>query len=403
MNLRPCFTRGCYNIPDEQGETVQGLETPLRNCNKLDVNNWLDNLPGNPSDSENIEIRFKNTRKGFYKNINKLNLKKGDIVAVEASPGHDIGVVSLTGILVKEQMKHARVREDEELKKVYRKAKAADIEKWLEAIGLEETTMLKSRKIASSLNLDMKIGDVEYQGDRTKAIFYYYAEDRVDFRELIKILAEEFKIRVEMKQIGARQEAARIGGIGTCGRELCCTNWITDFVSVTTNSARYQEVALNPQKLAGQCGKLKCCLNYELKTYLDAREDFPNTDQVLETVKGSLFHQKTDVFRRLMWYAYKKESASEFVLLTVDKVKEIIAQNRSGQKSEEIKETVIAAKEQDTLDYENVVGQESLTRFEDKEKKNRQQSRHRHNPRHPGQSPNQNRNPKHDRRDDKKR
>ena len=232
-------------------------------CSKLDTFDWLDNIPDPIQKIDVVEVRFKNTRKEFFVNVNGLRLKKGDIVAVEASPGHDIGVVSLIGEIVKIQLRKHHISPDkQEFKKIYRKAKSADLEKWYEATSLEVSTMLETRKVAADLKLEMKIGDVEYQGDRTKAIFYYIADERVDFRELIKILAEKFKIRIEMRQIGARQEAGRIGGIGSCGRELCCSTWMTNFVSVTTNSARYQEISLNPQKLAGQCGKLKCCLNY---------------------------------------------------------------------------------------------------------------------------------------------
>jgi cell fate regulator YaaT (PSP1 superfamily) len=382
MNIKPCYTRGCYNIPDEASEESLKLDVPACGCNKLDVFNWIGDMPDTAITPDVVEVRFKNTRKAFFKNSSKLRLRKGDIVAVEASPGHDIGIVSLVGNLVKEQMKHADYREEEEIKKVYRKAKTADIEKWLDAVDHEGPAMIKARKIASSLKLDMKIGDVEYQGDKTKAIFYYYAEDRVDFRELIKHFAEEFKVRIEMKQIGARQEAGRIGGIGTCGRELCCSTWITNFVSVTTNSARYQEVALNPQKLAGQCGKLKCCLNYELKTYLDAQEGFPDITIPLETKEGTIYHQKTDIFRKLMWYSYQRDSSSEFLLFSVERVKEIQALNKKGQKIDHTTETVEVVKEKvEVLDFKNVVGQESITRFEDKERiKKKKRKKHRNKP-----------------------
>ena len=264
----------------------------------------------------------------------------------------------------------------ETYRKLYRKAKQTDLDKWYESITLEEVTMLKSRKISDSLNLNMKIGDVEYQGDRSKAIFYYIADERVDFRELIKVLAEEFRVRIEMKQIGARQEAGRIGGIGPCGRELCCSTWINNFVSVSTNAARYQDLSLNPQKLAGQCGKLKCCLNYELDAYLDAQKDFPDTNIVLETTEGPAYHQKTDVFRRIMWYALSKSEQANFLALSIEKVYETIESNRKGIRvkldSEEIKpQGAVPVTEE--LDYANVVGQDSLTRFDDKKKKDRQQ------------------------------
>ncbi len=302
-------------------------------CGKLEVWDWLQDMPQTQGTSDIVEVQFKNTRKAYFKNSSQGRLNKGDIVAVEASPGHDIGIVTLTGELVLLQMKKNNLSPDSyEFKKVYRKAKPADIEKWEEAKKLEKETMLESRKIAAELGLDMKIGDVEYQGDSTKAIFYYIADERVDFRELIKILADRFKLRIEMRQIGARQEAGRIGGIGPCGRELCCSTWLTNFVSVTTNAARYQEVSLNPQKLAGQCGKLKCCLNYELDAYIDAQQDFPSTSVQLETEDAVYTHVKTDVFKRLMWYVPVKEQVTNPIMLSVDKVKEIIEQNNKGIK-----------------------------------------------------------------------
>ena len=264
-----------------------------------------------------------------------MRIRKGDYVAVEASPGHDIGVVSLTGELVLRQMKKYNILPDsEDLKKIYRKAKPVDIDKWKETIALEHSTMIKSRKIAEKLNLEMKIGDVEYQGDSTKAIFYYIADERVDFRELIKVLADEFKIRIEMKQIGARQEAGRIGGIGSCGRELCCASWLSNFVSVTTSAARLQEVSLNPQKLAGQCGKLKCCLNYEVQCYIDAQKGFPPKEIILETEKGAAYHYKTDIYRRIMWYGFEKEeeTVTRLIPVPVERVNEIIELNRKNQK-----------------------------------------------------------------------
>ncbi|MGQ0827750.1 MAG: PSP1 domain-containing protein, partial [Bacteroidota bacterium] len=274
-------------------------------CNKLNVFDWLANmeLPNGQTAFDCVEIRFKNSRKDFYRNVNNLQLHVGDVVAVEASGGHDIGVISVSGELVRLQMKKRNVDPaSEEIKKVYRKAKSTDIDKWKEAQSLEQATMYRARTFAVKLNLQMKISDVEYQGDRTKAIFYYTADERVDFRELIKVLADEFKVRIEMKQIGARQEASRLGGIGSCGRELCCSTWLTDFRSVSTSAARYQQLSLNPLKLAGQCGKLKCCLNYELDSYMDALKDFPEVNNVkLETDRGRAFHQKTDIFRRTMF------------------------------------------------------------------------------------------------------
>lgn len=338
-------------------------------CSKLETFNWLNNIPDSTQKVDIIEIHFKNTRKEFFVNSNGLRLKKGDVVAVEASPGHDIGIVSLIGEIVRFQLKKHGISIDEyEFKKVYRKAKPADLDKWYEATLLEESTMLETRKIASELKLDMKIGDVEYQGDKTKAIFYYIADERVDFRELIKILAEKFKIRIEMRQIGARQEAGRIGGIGSCGRELCCSTWITNFVSVTTNSARYQEISLNPQKLAGQCGKLKCCLNYELDCYIDAQKDFPSKDVVLETKTGTAYHAKTDIFRRIMWYTFDPNNMVNFIPIPVERVREIIELNKKGKKVDELIDLSKIA-EEGPLDFHNVVGQESLTRFDDQKNK----------------------------------
>jgi cell fate regulator YaaT (PSP1 superfamily) len=336
-----------------------------RACLKLASFNWLKEFSNAEDFNEIIEVQFKNTRKGYYHNSNSLRLKKGDIVAVEASPGHDIGMVILTGYLVLYKLKTENINyKEQEFKKVYRKAKSSDIDKWKEAMALEESTMLKSRKIAEKLKLEMKIGDVEYQGDKTKAIFYYIAEERVDFRELIKILADEFRVRIEMRQIGARQEAGRIGGIGSCGRPLCCSSWITNFVSVTTNAARFQEVSLNPQKLAGQCSKLKCCLNYELDAYLDAQEDFPDTGVKLETKLGKATHQKTDVFKRLMWYSIDMEKGQSISCLSVNQVNEIIEMNKKGiipEKLLGVEEFSMAS----IIEYQNAAGLESLTRFED--------------------------------------
>ncbi|MGW8317270.1 MAG: regulatory iron-sulfur-containing complex subunit RicT, partial [Bacteroidales bacterium] len=298
LKARGCCRERQLEINNENTESIGYY---FSTCAKLDSYNWLREV-SDTDIPEVTEVRFKNTRKSFFRNVNGLRLKRGDIVAVEASPGHDIGIVTLAGEIVEKHRSNTKYDGDpEELKKVYRKAKQVDIEKWRKAIEQEEDTMLRSRKIATDLGLNMKIGDVEYQGDQTKAIFYYIADERVDFRQLIKVLAETFRIRIEMKQIGARQEAGRIGGIGTCGRELCCSTFITNFVSVSTHSARIQEVALNPQKLAGQCGKLKCCLNYELAGYEDARKNFPNQEPPLQISKGEAFHMKTDDLRRDFW------------------------------------------------------------------------------------------------------
>jgi cell fate regulator YaaT (PSP1 superfamily) len=318
------YTRGCNTLDEDSGNCS------TRMCSKLKVYDWLHDFPEGALATDIVEIRFKNTRKDFYKNVNGLNLKIGDVVAVEASPGHDIGTVSLTGQLVYAQLNKYRVSPNTEFKKIYRKAKPADVEKWKGSIAREPYTMLRARQIAEDLKLDMKIGDVEFQGDGTKAIFYYIADERVDFRELIKVFAEQFKIRIEMKQIGARQEAGRIGGIGSCGRELCCSTWITNFVSVTTVSAKVQELSLNPQKLAGQCGKLKCCLNYEYDSYIDAQSDFPNTNIVLETKTGKAYHQKTDIYKRMMWYSFDEHAAVNLTPVDVERVKAIIELNKKG-------------------------------------------------------------------------
>lgn len=349
---------------------------------KLTVYNWMQDTPEGCVTSDIVEVRFKNTRKGFFLNNSNLKLNIGDIVAVEAALGHDIGIVSLTGELVQEQMLLKRIDlERNPLKKVYRKAKPHDIEKWQQAIALEHDTMIRSRIIAADLGLDMKIGDVEYQGDKTKAIFYYIAGDRVDFRKLIKILAETFHIRIEMKQIGARQEAGRIGGIGSCGRKLCCSTFITNFISVSTSAARYQDISLNPQKLAGQCGKLKCCLNYEVDAYIDEQKDFPSPNVWLNTGEGMLYHQKTDIFGRNMSYSFDKEGRGALIKLPVARVKEIIALNKKG---------IIPAKaleldknEEASIKYTDGVGEESLNRFDEKKDPNgrrRHRNRNRRNP-----------------------
>ncbi len=335
---------------------------------KLNTINWLKNIPETPDSTNLVEIRFKNTRKEIFENINNLNLTEGDIVAVEASPGHDIGIVSMTGELVLRRLKQEDISPvDNEFKKIYRKAKSSDIEKWREAVSLEHTTMIKARKIADDLNLNMKIGDVEYQGDKTKAIFYYIAEERVDFRELIKILAEEFKIRIEMRQIGTRQESGRIGGIGSCGRELCCATWLTNFISVTTNAARHQELSLNPQKLAGQCGKLKCCLNYELDAYLDAKKNFPDTEIVLETKQGIAYYQKTDIFKKILWYSYSESASENLIPVTVERVKEIIEINKEGDKPETLVDEESSLNQ--SVGFKNDVGEDSIDRFEKKNTK----------------------------------
>ncbi len=359
-------TRGCSTISNNGKDCKTS-------CGKLNVFNWLEDFPEGINPLDIVEIRFKNTRKDFYRNVNGIKLEEGDIVAVEASPGHDIGTVSLSGQLVLQQLKKNTVSPTSEFKKVYRKAKIADIDKWQNAIDLEHKTMIKARVIANELKLNMKIGDVEYQGDGNKAIFYYIAEERVDFRELIKVLADEFKIRVEMKQVGARQEAGRIGSIGSCGRELCCSTWITNFVSVTTTAAKDQELSLNPQKLAGQCGKLKCCLNYEHDAYLDAQKSYPSTSIVLETRQGRAFHLKTDVYKKVMWYSFNENAAVNLTAVSVDRVNEIIKQNKEGEIVDELVKKEILNPDLG-IGFSDVLSKESLNKF-DKKSKNRKKRR----------------------------
>jgi len=344
-------------------------------CGKLSVYDWLADveLPNGQSTYDIVEVRFKNSRKAFFRNMKGFQLQVSDVVVVETSPGHDVGVVSVVGELARIQVrKKAPNFKPHEARKIYRKATKEDVEKWQEARTREQETMLASRKLASELALDMKISDVEYQGDGSKATFYYTAEDRIDFRQLIRDLAEEFKVRIEMKQIGVRQEAGRLGGIGSCGRELCCSTWLTDFRSVSTAAARYQQLSLNPQKLAGQCGKLKCCLNYELDSYLDALKKFPSSDVKLQTEKGTAFHIKTDVFKGQMWYMQEQRGEdsgpSIFVPLTPEDVKEIIEMNKAGKKPLDLKSYMVAVEVAEP-DYTNVVGQDSLNRFDNAFKK----------------------------------
>ena len=363
--------RGC-SFCHNDNETVV---TPCEGCYKLHSYNWLEEMPEViPNDI--FEVRFKNTRKSYYRNVNNLSLKRGDIVAVEAAPGHDIGIISMTGDLVAKQMKRIGFNpQNGEFKKIYRKAKPYDIEKWQEAIALEHETMIRARQIAADMKLNMKIGDVEYQGDKIKAIFYYIADERVDFRELIKVFAEQFRIRVEMKQIGARQEAGRIGGLGSCGRELCCASWIANFVSVTTNSARQQEISLNPQKLAGQCGKLKCCLVYEVDTYIDARKDFPHINQPLQTEEGEFHLVKSDILNRIMWFAADPGSQANMIPLSVNRVREIIRANQKGIKVAQLNTDATDQNAEPT--FADVVGEESLTRFDKQQsrRKNRKKKK----------------------------
>jgi cell fate regulator YaaT (PSP1 superfamily) len=368
--------RGCQN----NGTCSSG------GCNKLGVFDWLANmqLPSGQAPYDIVEIRFKNSRKSFYRNTKNLSLHVGDVVVVDVSPGFDIGVVSIVGELARIQVKKkAPGLKPVELKKIHRIATQEDIDKWIHARELEKEIMFQSRTLALNLNLDMKISDVEFQGDLTKATFYYTADERVDFRQLIKDMADSFKIRVEMRQIGSRQEASRLGGIGSCGRELCCSTWLTDFRSVSTSAARYQQLSLNPQKLAGQCGKLKCCLNYELDMYLDAIKNFPTAETRLYTEKGTAFHVKTDVFKRQMWYMY--EGGTGLIALTPDRVHEIKTLNDQKKKPQDLKDFDSAVIVEP--DYSNVVGQDSLNRFDSTFKKNKKKRKPQGNqPRRPENS-----------------
>ncbi len=303
-----------------------------RQDRQLNTYDWLYDIPGNTDKTDLVEVQFKNTRKGYYHNVNNIDLKKGDIVAVEATPGHDIGVVTLTGQLVKLQIKKANLKSADDIKRIYRIAKPVDMEKYREAKSREHDTMIQSRQIAKDLGLQMKIGDVEYQGDGNKAIFYYIADERVDFRQLIKVLAETFHVRIEMKQIGARQEAGRIGGTGPCGRELCCATWMKNFVSVSTNAARIQDISLNPQKLAGMCAKLKCCLNYEADDYVEARRKLPSKEIVLQTKDSDYYLVKSDILTGLVTYSTDKNTMSNVETISFDRAHEIINMNKRGEK-----------------------------------------------------------------------
>ncbi|MDA8874636.1 regulatory iron-sulfur-containing complex subunit RicT [Winogradskyella sp.] len=362
-------------------------------CNKLTVFDWLANmsLPNGQEPFSGIEVRFKNGRKQYYKNTETLTLSIGDIVATQAKSGHDVGMVTLTGELVRVQMKRKKVNIDdkESVLKIYRKASQKDIDIWSAARDKEEPMKVKARQFAIDLNLKMKISDIEFQGDASKATFYYTAEERVDFRELIKVFAREFRTRIEMKQVGFRQEAARLGGIGSCGRELCCSTWLTDFRSVSTSAARYQQLSLNPLKLAGQCGKLKCCLNYELDSYLDALKAFPKKEKKLQTEKGTAICQKTDIFKGLMWYVYEGEWMN-WHILSATQANQIIEKNKKGEKVASLEEYAVEHVEDTKTEFENVVGQDSLTRFDNPKRNNRRKNnknRNRNNKR-------RNRNPK---------
>ena len=363
-------------------------------CNKLTVFDWLANmsLPNGQEPFKGVEVRFKNGRKQYYKNTENLTLSIGDIVATQAKSGHDIGMVTLTGELVRVQMKRKKVDIDdaENVIKIYRKASQKDIDIWSKSRDKEEPMKVKARQFAIDLNLKMKISDIEYQGDGSKATFYYTAEERVDFRELIKVFAREFRTRIEMRQVGFRQEAARLGGIGSCGRELCCSTWLTDFRSVSTSAARYQQLSLNPLKLAGQCGKLKCCLNYELDAYLDALKAFPKNDTKLYTQKGTAVCQKTDIFKGLLWYAYEGEWMNWYVI-TTEQANDIIKKNKRKEKVASLEEYAAEQIQDTKTDFENVVGQDSLTRFDNpKSKKKRKNNRNRNKNRNRNRNQKQN-------------
>jgi cell fate regulator YaaT (PSP1 superfamily) len=357
------LTRGCSCTPKMYDNNRQ-IYRP--GCAKLDSINWLKDIeiPPEQKKFDCVEIRFKNSRKEFFKINTEYDLNEGDFVAVEASPGHDIGIVTLTGEACRLQMRKKNIDPaSDNMKKVYRKARATDIEKWIASVESEDKTMFRSRQSADELELQMKISDVEYQGDGTKAIFYYTADERIDFRQLIKTLAELFRVRIEMKQIGVRQEASRLGGIGSCGRELCCSTWLSRFKSVTTQAARVQQLALNPQKLAGQCSKLKCCLNYEYDVYVDAMKEFPDTRVVLKTKKGTGVHIKTEVFKRMMWYAYEGDEYN-MIALPLDKVKEIVSMNAKGKYPDKLEDFMLA--KDSKTDFENAADQFELNRFDGK-------------------------------------
>ena len=337
----------------------------------MNTYDWLADVPGNADSSDLVEVQFKHTRKGYYHNVNKLPLKKGDIVAVEASPGHDIGVVTLTGRLVKLQLKKANLKSADDIKRVYRLARQIDMDKYHEAKAREHETMIESREIAKGLGLQMKIGDVEYQGDGQKAIFYYIADERVDFRQLIKDLAAAFHVRIEMKQIGARQEAGRIGGTGPCGRELCCATWMKNFVSVSTSAARFQDISLNPQKLAGMCAKLKCCLNYEVDDYIEAGRRLPGRDVVLQTLDSDYYVFKTDILAGLITYSTDKRLAANLETITAERAKEIIAMNKRGEKPESLQPDDQQKEPEKTVD---LLAGDSITRFDKSKKKKKKKT-----------------------------
>ena len=357
-----------YNGCD-RGLCIRGCGRQDRQLNTYD---WLADVPGNAKTTDLVEVQFKNTRKGYYHNVNNLDLRKGDIVAVEASPGHDIGVVTLTGKLVELQIRKANLKSADDIKRIYRLAKPVDMEKYREAKSREHDTMIRSRQIAKNLNLDMKIGDVEYQGDGNKAIFYYIADERVDFRQLIKVLAETFHVRIEMKQIGARQEAGRIGGTGPCGRELCCATWMKNFVSVSTGAARYQDISLNPQKLAGMCAKLKCCLNYEVDNYIEASRKLPSKEVVLQTQDNDYYLFKSDILAGIVTYSTDKKVPANLETITAKRALEVIEMNKQGEKPLSLQADGAPKKQERPVD---LLENESLTRFDKNKKKRKPKNR----------------------------
>ena len=363
------ISRGCDRGLNHNGCGRQNMQ--------LNTYDWLYDVPGNEEDTDLVEVQFKNTRKGYYHNVNHLDLRKGDIVAVEASPGHDIGTVTLTGRLVKLQVKKANLKSADDIKRVYRIAKPVDMDKYHEAKSREHGTMIQSRQIAKDLGLQMKIGDVEYQGDGNKAIFYYIADERVDFRQLIKVLADTFHVRIEMKQIGARQEAGRIGGTGPCGRELCCATWMKNFVSVSTNAARIQDISLNPQKLAGMCAKLKCCLNYEVDNYVEASRKMPPKDAVLQTADGEFHQFKVDILAGLITYSSDKNIASNLETITAERAKEIIEMNKQGEKPLSLMEN---GKMKETSKSIDLLNESDLSRFDKAKKKKKNKNRNANRP-----------------------
>ena len=362
MNYEDTFyncSRGCKSYRNTEGELECEYST---GASKLQAYDWLEGIT-NEQTKDLFEVRFKNTRKLYFKNKSQTPLNVGDIVVVEAQNGHDIGIITLKGLIVAHQLKRNKIDIDTyEFKNIYRRVKPLDVERWQEAIGREHQTMIRSRQIAASLNLNMKIGDVEFQGDGTKAIFYYIADERVDFRQLIKLFAEEFRIRIEMKQIGARQEAGLIGGIGVCGQELCCSRYMSDFKSITTQAARSQDLSLNPQKLAGQCGKLKCCINYEAATYIDAQTNIPILKVPIDTEEGHAHLVKTDTLKGIMWFSYEPNSLNNIYPLPVERVWEIIKLNKRGLKAESLK----SSKAEKGPEFMSAVGEGSISRFDEK-------------------------------------